>query len=186
MFLGISPFPLFSQTAARYDHVDMGMKLEILPPGMQYGSDSWCCTKIFPIRTQLQYCFGCSLKQQCIQGALVTEKNRIQLSWNGKDNMEIGDIQKMLPLLLDPLLFCNRLTFRTVTIPAGIVGDPRMTAVVTGVYVCAQNCRPAVNNTLCGFPLNKAQMVALQIWSHMGGENILKLSAHYFQCGRQG
>ena len=155
MFLGISPVPLFGQSAARYDHVDMGMKSEILSPGMQYGSYSGCCTKIFPVRTQPQYGFGRSLEQQCVQGALVTEKNRIQLSRDSKDNMEIGDIQKMLPLPLDPLLFCNRLTFRAVTIPAGIVGDPRMTAVVIGVYVCAQNCRPTINNTLHGFPLNK-------------------------------
>ena len=128
MFLGILPFPLFGQTAARYDHVDMRMKVEILSPGMQYGSDSGCCTKIFPVRTQLQYGFGCSLKQQCVQDALVAEKNRIQLSRDSKDNMEIGDIQKMLPLLLDPLFFCNCLAFRAVTIPAGIVGDGLFTA----------------------------------------------------------
>ena len=153
---------------------------------MQHGGYSRRCPKVFSICTQLQYGFGRSLKQQCVQGVLLTEENGIELSRDSKNGMEIGNIQKMLPLFFDPLFFGNRLAFRTVTVPAGIVGDPRMAAVVADVYVCAQSCRPAVDNTSCGFPLNRAQMALLQISSHVGCENILKLNAHCFQCGRQG
>ena len=161
------------------------MELEILSPGMQYSGYTRHRAKIFPVRTQLQYRFGSRLKQQCVQDALVTEKNRISFRRDSKNDMEIGNVQKMLPLSIDPLLFRNGLAFRAVAVAAGIVGDFCITTVVTSVYVCAQSGCPAIHNALCSFLLNKIQRMAFRIGSHVGGKNILNLNTHCSQCGQR-
>ena len=67
--------------------------MKILPPSMQYSCDSRHCAEIFQICTQLQYRFGCRLKQQRVHDALLLPKNRIQFGWNGENNMEIWYVE---------------------------------------------------------------------------------------------
>ena len=83
----------------------------------------------------------------------------------------------MLPLFINPFLFCNGLAFRAVAVPAGIVGYFCITTVVTTVYVRAQSSRPAIHNIPNGFSLNKVQRMAFHIGGHMGGKNILNFNA---------
>ena len=99
--------------------------------------------------------------------------------------MEIGDVQKMLPLFINPLLFRNCLAFRAVAVPAGIVGDFCITTVVTSVYMSAQSGCPAIHNASRGLPLDKAQTMAFHIGSHVGSKNILNFNAHCYQCGQR-
>ncbi len=115
----------------------------------------------------------------------MTEKSRIQFRRDSKNNMEIGNVQKMLPLFINPFFFCNCLAFGAVAVPAGIVGDFCITTVVTSVYVCAQSGCPAIHNVLNGFSLNKVQRMAFHIGSDVGGKDILNFNAHCYQCGQR-
>ena len=99
--------------------------------------------------------------------------------------MEVGNVQKMLPLFINPFLLRNCLTFGAMPVAAGIVGDFCITTVVTSVYVRPQRGRSASHNAPCCFPLNKTHRMAFRIGSRMGSKNILNLNAHDFRYGQQ-
>lgn len=132
----------------------MRVELKVLSPGMQDGRDSRHCAEIFSVGTQFQYRFGRRLKQQCVHGALPVSKNGIQLRRNGENNMKIRRVKQVFPLLVDPLFFCKSLAFGAVSVPAGVVRNPHISAVITGIYVRTQSSCPAIDDVLHSFSLN--------------------------------
>lgn len=162
------------------------MELEVLPPSMQDSRDSGHSTEIFPIRAQLQYRFGGCLEKQSIHSTLLVAKRRIQLSRNGENNMEIRCIKQVFLLLVNPLFFREGLAFGAVPIPAGVVRDPRMAAVVAGIHMCAQGGGSAVNDVSHSLPLGMAHLVALSISADVLRKNILNFNAHCCAAGRRG
>ena len=166
------------QAAACYNHVDMRMKLEVLPPGMQDSCNSRRCAEIFPVRAQFQHSFGGRLKQQRIHRTLLLAKNWAQLRRNGEYNVEIRCVEKIFSLLVDPRFFCKTLAFRTMPVPAGIVGDPHMSAVIAGIYMRPQGGSPAVDDISRSLPLDTAHLAILNVRVHVPRKNILNLNAH--------
>ncbi len=178
IFPGVPPVSLFCQAAAGNNHMDMGMELEILSPGMEHSGDTGSSTKIFPVRAQLQHDGGRGMKQQVVHGALLVAESRIQLSRNSKHNMEIGKIQQILPLLIDPFFFCKSLAFWTMSVPAGIVRNPCVTTGIAGIHMRTQGRSPAGNDVFRRFPLRRTQQMILSIGSQMSGKNILNFNTH--------
>ena len=174
------------QTAACYYHMNVRMELKVLSPGMRDGRDSRRCAEIFSVCTQFQYRFGRRLKQQCVHGALLVSKNGIQLGRNGENNMKIRRVKQVFPLLVDPLFFCKSLAFGAVPVPAGVVRNPHMSAVVTGIYVRAQSSCPAIDDVPHSFSLIVIHPMALNISADVLRENILNLNAHCRTADQQG
>lgn len=61
-------------------------------------------------------------------------RSRVQFSRNGESNMEIWCIEQVFLLFANPLFFREDLAFEAVPVPAGVVRDPRVAAVVSGIY----------------------------------------------------
>ena len=162
------------------------MKLEILPPGMQDSCNSGHCAEIFPICAQFQHSFGGRLKQQRIHRALLLAKNWVQFRRNGEYNVEVRCVEQVFPLLVDPLFFCEALTFRTVPVPAGVVRNPHMSAVITVIYMRPQGGGSAVDDISRSLPLGTAHPMLLGISVDVPRENILKLNAHCRAAGQRG
>lgn len=175
---GTPPVSRFCQSAAGYNHMDMGMELEILPPGMQYGGYTGSRSQIFPVCAQFQHNGGRGLKQQVVHGVLLAPENRIQLSRNRENSMEIGNIQQILPLFIDPFLFRKGLAFGTVPVPAGIVRNPCVPTGITGIHMRTQGRSPAGNDVFRRFPLRRTHQMLLSISRQMSGKNILNLNTH--------
>lgn len=161
------------------------MELEVLPPSMQNSCDSGHSTEIFPIRAQFQHRFGGCLEKQSIHSTLLAAKRRIQLRGNSKNNMEIRCIEQVFLLLVNPLFFRKGLALWAVPIPAGVVRDPRMAAVVAGIYMCAQGGGSAVNDISRSLPLGMAHLVALSIGTDVLRKNILNLNAYCCADGQR-
>lgn len=154
------------------------MKLEVLPPGMQDSRNSRHCAEILPIRAQFQHSFGGRLKQQRIHCTLLLAKDWVQLRRNGEYNVKIRCVEQIFPLLVDPRFFCEALTFRAMPVPAGIVGDPHMSAVVAGICMRPQGGGSAVDDISRSLPLDSAYPVILNVRVHVPRKNILNLNAH--------
>ena len=174
------------QASACYDHMNMRVELKVLSPGMQDGRDSRHCAEIFSVGTQFQYRFGRRLKQQCVHGALPVSKNGIQLRRNGENNMKIRRVKQVFPLLVDPLFFCKRLAFGAVSVPAGVVRNPHISAVITGIYVRTQSSCPAIDDVLHSFSLIVIHPMTLGISADVLRENILNLNAHCCTVDQRG
>ncbi len=88
-------------------------------------------------------------------------------------------------MLVDPFFFREALTFRTMPVPAGIVGDPYISAVITGIYMRPQGGGPAVDNVPRSLPLDTAHPVFLSVRVHVPRKNILNFNAHCRAAGRR-
>jgi hypothetical protein len=64
--------------------------------------------------------------------------------------MEVGDGQEVLGSALNPLLFSQELTLRTVAVSTGVIGDLKMTATVALIHMAAERSGPASLNGLHG------------------------------------
>jgi hypothetical protein len=56
-------------------------------------------------------------------------------------------------LRLNPFLLFGTLAFRTVPVPAGIIGDADVSAAVTAIYMRTYGIRPAASYGIKGFLL---------------------------------
>jgi len=70
---------------------------------------------------------------------------------NGKNNMKVLGWKEFCHSVLKPFGFGKELTFRTMSIPAGIIGIFLMGAVLAFEYVAAEYSCSAVNNILYYF-----------------------------------
>lgn len=77
-------------------------------------------------------------------GFLAAKKDGIQLFRQSKDNIKIAGIQVMRVLLFNPLFPGKCLTFWTMTVTAGIIGDFDKTTMVAGIQMSPQYNSPAI------------------------------------------
>jgi hypothetical protein len=127
------------QTAAWNNTVEMGVKKQILPPGVKDGEKTDAGAQVFGIGGDAAKRFGSSTKEDIVDDFLVQPGKRSDAVGQSKDQVEIRNRQKLCLMFLKPLSFGEGLTFGTVAIAAGIVADPAMAAAVTLVDVVAEN-----------------------------------------------
>ena len=101
--------------------MDMRMKIKPLAPGMEHFDTANLCAKIFPVPGKLCQRFCRTGKQQTIQLFLIRHEKRIQFCRNRKDDVKVLDIQQIEALVFNPAFFQQRLTFGTMTVPAGVI-----------------------------------------------------------------
>jgi hypothetical protein len=86
---------------------------------------------------------GGGLEQDRVDDGLVLEGDLGDRRGQGEDEVEIGNRQEFGLPVRQPLRPRLPLTLRTMTIAAGVVGDPRDAAVVASLDMAAEDCRPA-------------------------------------------
>ena len=125
----------------------MGMVKQILPPGVQDTEEANLGTKVFRIRSDLQK--GCSAgsKQQGVDQLLIVKCQRRKCVWNRKDQMHVGNVQKLPLTSGQPPLPGVVETLRTMSITAAVVRDgDDVTALRTTVSMASECGCPAAHN----------------------------------------
>jgi hypothetical protein len=74
--------------------------------------------------------FPGAAKQEVVEQPGIDQTKTIEVAWKGEDNMEVPDRKQVCFPFEDPLLPIDPLTFRAVTVAAGIIRDPLMPATV--------------------------------------------------------
>jgi hypothetical protein len=80
---------------------------------------------------------GDCLKEECVERFFISERKGVKLMRNGKNNMEVVDGQKIARAILDPLGAKQRLAFRAMAVPAGIIGNTLVVTMVAMINVPA-------------------------------------------------
>lgn len=134
--------------------MDMGMKMQVLAPGVENSCMSCSCTEILFVSGQFLYGFCHAAKQQVVTRPLVAVDMCVQLIWHSEHDMKIAYIQQIGFLGIHPALFCERLTFGTVSVSAGIIGRPLVAARRAFIQVAAKSGCSTVEDVIHRFTLD--------------------------------
>ena len=123
--------------------MDVRMMLERLAPGMEHGENAEVGTEMARIGGEFAQRLGRGPKQDGVNARLVLEGDPGDRGRQGENDMEIGNGQEFGFSLAQPSLAGRPLTFGTVPIAAGVVGDADRAAIVTLFDMTAKRRRAA-------------------------------------------
>ena len=110
-----------------------------LPPGMQDGEEADLRTKATWIGGQRRHGFGRRREKNGVDPRLVLEGDRGDGRGHGEYDMEVWNRQQFGLPVHQPLRARRALTFWTVPVATGVVGDADDAAIVAGLDVAAQS-----------------------------------------------
>ena len=84
--------------------MDMGMKLELLRPGVKHAEESDFGTETVGIGGYGLQCLGAGVKQQIVEEFFVLQGQGGEFSGHGEDHMNVGRGQKFLAACFQPPL----------------------------------------------------------------------------------
>ena len=138
--------PVPGEPAAGDDAVDVGMEVELLPPGMEDLDDARGGTQEPPVSGELQQGLCGAPVEEGVEECLVCIDQGVKLCGDGEDHMEIGGINDLRLAGVDPELFQKGLAAGAVTVAAGIVVEVHVAAVRADGDVAAQLSGLAVHD----------------------------------------
>jgi len=160
---GDPPGSIRGQSPSGHDTVQVGMMREGLAPGMENSQEPDGGPEVAGVGRHLQQCPGRSLEQEPIDHLRVLEGHGGQELGQGEHDVEVGDGQEVRLLGLEPLGRLTALALGTVPVPAGVVGDLPLAAVVTLLDVAPQSAGPALDHGPQDPALSRGRRVALPV-----------------------
>lgn len=125
-------FQILSEPCAGDNAVDMGMEIQFLSPGVEDLDDTGSGAEESRVLRALQQGMCGTCVQQGIEKLLIGIDQRIQLSGECKDHMEVRGVNDLCFPSVDPDFLEDSLAVRAVAVPAGVVVDGDMSAVLAG------------------------------------------------------
>ena len=132
------PAPIGVDPTAGYDEVDMGMHRQLLSPGMQYPEETDLSSQPLPISAKGQQRFGGNIKEKAVDQLLIEEAHGEDGVGQGEYHMIIRHRKEIVESLFHPLSPSASLALGAVPVPAGIIGQLDVSAVVTAVHMITQ------------------------------------------------
>ena len=131
---------------------------------------------------------GGSPEQEIVDGGLVVERDRADRRRQSKDEVIVGNRQKLCLAVFQPLPRCASLTRRAVAIAAGVVGDPFVRAVFAALDVSAERRGPAGLDRRHDLQLGEAHVagVGLPPCRPMGAKDVGDLEGRPRHAGLSG
>ena len=74
--------------------MDMGMVLEVLPPGMEHAEESDVGSQVLGIACKLEHRRGTGAVEQVVEQPLVLENKSRERMWQGEDDVEVRNGQQ--------------------------------------------------------------------------------------------
>jgi hypothetical protein len=141
----------------------MGMKLELLVPGMKHAEEADLGAKMSGVASDLEKSFCAGTKQQTIDQFFVLQGQRRQLRGQSKDDMDVGRGQQFAAPVLDPAFACAGLTLRAMAVATAVIGDGgTMSATGALIDVTAEVTSWSNGNTRLGLP-----------WQNLGNNRVI-------------
>jgi hypothetical protein len=90
------------ESARRDETVDMGMKLELLVPGVEHAEEADLSSEMSGVASDFEKRFCAGTKQQTIDHFFVLQSQHSQLRRQSEDDMDVGRGEKFAAPGLDP------------------------------------------------------------------------------------
>src|SRR4051794_37639888 len=135
--------PVDRGPATRHDAVDMGMMVQVLPPGMQDGHQPDLGAEMPGIGSDDAQRLGGGREQDAVDDGLIVERDLSDRRRHREDDVEVRYRQQLGLSVGEPLSTRQPLALRAVPVAAGIVGDAKLAAAVALFDMTAQRCRAA-------------------------------------------
>jgi hypothetical protein len=126
--------------------MDVGMVEDLLGPSVQDREKSDSGAQVSGVESDFLKGFGNGLEEEINDVARCCAKEGMQRLGDGEDDVEVRDRKKISLLTLDPSSSLERLTLRTVPVPAGVVGDLPVAAAITLTDMTPERGRPAAQD----------------------------------------
>jgi hypothetical protein len=118
--------------------MDVGMLHEVLAPGVQNADTPYLCPEMFRVVCKFRKGLGDRTEKKIIEELAVHGDQGVEFRGDGEDHMEVLYGQEILITGLDPSFFLQGLAFGAMPIPAGVIRDLHMTAMVALIPMAAQ------------------------------------------------
>src|SRR5271167_2317034 len=105
------------------DTVDMGMKLELLIPGVQHTEEADFGPQMSGIAGDFEKSFCTGPEQQIVNDFLVLQSQGRQLRGQSENDMHVGRGEKFAAACLQPTFAGARLTLGAMAISTAVIGD---------------------------------------------------------------
>jgi hypothetical protein len=143
------------------DTMDMGMKLELLIPGMQHAEEADLGPEMSGRARDLEEGVGTGAEQQMVDHSLVVESQSCQLRRLGEDHMDVGAGEQFPTPCLQPVFPGPGLTFGAMAITTAVVGDGgAVSAAGTFIDMSAEGGGATARNGQQDFAVSPADPVA--------------------------
>src|SRR5271165_1429948 len=126
------------QPTGRDDTVDMGMKLELLIPGVQDTEEADVGPEMSGIAGDFEKSFCTGSEQQIVDDFLVLQSQRRQLRRQRENDVDVGGGEKFAATCLEPAFTGARLTLGAMAIAAAVVGDGAISTVGALIDMAAE------------------------------------------------
>ena len=118
--------------------MDMGMKMQVLAPGVQHGQEAGLSAEVPGVRGDRVQRFGGCPEQDVVDDDLVLEGDDGDLVGYGEDHVKVRYVEQFRPPVLEPLRACETLALAAVPVAAGVVRDALLSAIVAALDVAAE------------------------------------------------
>ena len=145
--------PVGGKAAAGHDAMQVGMKMQILTPGMQHGEEADGGAQMSGIGGDGERSLGGGLKQDGVDLSRALKRQAADLLGKSEHDVEIGNRQKLRLPFGEPLGAGRGLALGAVAIATRVEYFDAMSAPVALIEMTTQDRGPAVPNVSQRFPL---------------------------------
>jgi hypothetical protein len=103
--------------------MNVGMKFELLAPGVQHAEEANLCAEVSRMASDFQKGVGTGAEQEIVEDLLVLQSQWRQAAGEGKDHVQVAGREKFTSTRGDPAFPSSDLTLWAVAIAAAVVGD---------------------------------------------------------------
>jgi hypothetical protein len=133
--------------------MEVGMMLEPLAPGVQDGDEADLGAEVPGIPPQRLERFRGGAKEQAVDEAFVLQSQRAERIRKREDDVEVGDVQQLLPAGIEPLGPGRGLALRAMAVATRVVGDPLVVTPIAAQLVSTESASPADRDVAQNPPL---------------------------------
>ena len=142
----------------------MGVKVEVLIPGVQDRGEADLGLKALIVPGKLEQSLGGRVKEEIKNECLVAPGQGLEVVGQGDHQVEVGNGQKPLQALRQPSGLLEALALGTVAVAAGVVGDRQVAAApAADVHVSAQTGGAAAFDIPHGLMLRRAEAMVFPV-----------------------
>ena len=149
--------------SARYHAVDVGMVVEILPPGVQHREEANVGPKVSGIPSDRTQRLGGGPKKNAVEHPLVLQGERAERVWQREDHVEVRHFEQVRGSRVQPLRARRRLALGAMAIAARVVGDGLVATGLTSLLVSPEGGGAAACQRPQNPPLFQRRAVGLLV-----------------------
>src|SRR5580704_180010 len=120
--------------------MNVGMKFELLAPGMQHAEETNLCTEVSRITSNFEKSFGTGAEQEILNDLLVLQHQRGQPTRQCENHVQVARRKKFSLTRSDPALPSSGLALRAMAVTAAVVREGDTISAAGALVEMAAEC----------------------------------------------